>query len=454
MFVFDTVMITVSLSSSAVDLLLLQFSHHKVRESTWNFQDLFGRGTKIAGSTERMTHTDRPESSSPSSSWPPSIPAVTGTLTLTILLAWIVWKAANSLLRNKTRQQQEQEQVLQQQLQVDPQRDSTHTRSSPRTSITPTNSHVNARAYSKGIVAIGSDPVSKDDDSMDTLIRTITTKPPHVSSTLALSSLVDDRGGILPFRFSKAAQYEAEASRVSTREGNKRNRARVLAKLFTSSRSIYTPTVKTSSLSSSTSAPSCASSLSVLPFDIPGPKGCNVIIVIQEQDIQCAQLPYILFLLGTYYNLFLIIDLDQDQQSTRRINIKHHEGYKTHQHRVQSLIQILRGGMYDDCINDGYKNQSQFLPEDVLPSHRIVTMNTVAGKVAFIRNFPTKIQFILEYDTRVIDTLVKFGFTILMYNTKNNTSSSFSLPTNMQVGGENRESGTYTNVSNLARELL
>ena len=119
----------------------------------------------------------------------------------------------------------------------------------------------------------------------------------------------------------------------------------------------------------------------------PPAKGTTIVIAIPSNDAECPKLRRVLYLLGTYYNLLLILAVDESFSEKDRMD----------------KIKALRG---DD--------PSTRLSADVLPDHRIVVASTVAGRVAFARQLQ-RIELVMDFDPEVTNNLSRFGHRVVVY---------------------------------------
>jgi hypothetical protein len=185
--------------------------------------------------------------------------------------------------------------------------------------------------------------------------------PPHVapsSVTIANSTgsnlLVD---GLLAFRHGRAACFE-QSLESSLQASNRKDRARVLSRVM-----------EESSASS------------------PPPKGSTIVVSIPCSEVGCPKLRRVLYLLGTYYNLLVILVVGT--------TFKHED--------LVGKIQTLRS-----------VDSSAPLSMDVLPDHRIVAASTVAGRVAFVRQLQ-RIELVLDFDPEIKSNLTRFGHRVFVY---------------------------------------
>jgi len=253
-----------------------------------------------------------------------------------------------------------------------------------------------------------------DEDSFVALLRKHPRMPPHFvssnSSNVDNSSItiVPQHEGILPFRYTLASTYESKskpsssttttdvtttastATPQSTHLANRKDRARLFTKLFLSSRT------EGSNLTA------------------PPSRGSNIVISIPSSEVGCVKLSRVLYLLGSYYNLFILMNLEDEGEdeddATGKMDEYH---YTKDKERLKGLIQVRRGGA--DCSDSNGINDNQTLPEQILPSHRIVTTTSLTGKVAFVRQLHF-VQFVLDYEEEMQSELQRFGFTVLLYS--------------------------------------
>ena len=177
-----------------------------------------------------------------------------------------------------------------------------------------------------------------------------TRRPPHATKTDAV--LID---GMVAFRSSTAATFEM--SNADSVAANRKDRAKILSRLLTSD---------------STTA--------------PPPRGGSILISIPAEDLDCAKLRRILFLLATYFCLVVVISVHDN----------------TTDEDIKQLIKKLRG---PDLTS---------LPDEVLPSHRIVAAQSRTGRIALVRQLG-RLEFILDHDEEMKTELDRFGFKVFVY---------------------------------------
>lgn len=213
-------------------------------------------------------------------------------------------------------------------------------------------------------------------------------RPPHLAETCSGGPagsryLVE---GLIPFKRSLAGSYESsKTARVSQEDedvvtANRKSRARLLARLLN-------PT------------------LTGAQTKTPPARGSNVIVCIPSADAGCAKLQQALFLLGTYFNLFLVLTLPSKDGA----GVDEAEKEKE---QLDNLRSQLRGSGNDNGV-----------PIEVLPDHRIVAARTVEGKVAFVRQMHRP-EFVLDCDAEMKTQLERFGFMVLLYGRGDEKRSS------------------------------
>lgn len=187
--------------------------------------------------------------------------------------------------------------------------------------------------------------------------------------------------GLVPFKRSLAGSYESSKSASGASQNdedivtaNRKLRARLLARLLN-------PT------------------LTGAQTKTPPARGSNIIICVPSSDVGCAKLQQALYLLGTYFNLFLVLTLSSQDDAGGVGSVDESDKEKE---LLDNLRARLRGS-----DNDG-------VPIEVLPDHRIVAARTVEGKVAFVRQMHRP-EFVLDCDVEMKTQLERFGFMVLLY---------------------------------------
>ena len=241
-----------------------------------------------------------------------------------------------------------------------------------------------ARAPTRAAAAGGADATASLPESVVSGKR----RPPHLAETCSGGPagsryLVE---GLIPFKRSLAGSYESsKTTRVSQEDedvvtANRKSRARLLARLLN-------PT------------------LTGAQTKTPPARGSNVIVCIPSTDVGCAKLQQALYLMGTYFNLFLVLTLPSKDDA----GVDEHDNEKE---LLDNLRSQLRGSGNDNGV-----------PIEVLPDHRIVAARTVEGKVAFVRQMHRP-EFVLDCDAEMKTQLERFGFMVLLYGRGDEKRSS------------------------------
>lgn len=192
------------------------------------------------------------------------------------------------------------------------------------------------------------------------LNATFTRVPDHLSpqsaqlASVGGSNLLID--GLLAFRHGKASQVEQSLD-SNQQALNRRDRARILTRLMDDE-----------------------------AIKSPPAKGCTLIVAIPAEDVMCEKLRRVLYLLGTYCNLLVILAMSESQTDEDRL----------------VLITKLRGS-------------DQQLSSDVLPDHRVVAASTFASRIAFVRQIE-RLELVLEFDPSVKAQLTRFGHRVVVYS--------------------------------------
>ncbi|KAL3809165.1 hypothetical protein ACHAXA_004664 [Cyclostephanos tholiformis] len=228
--------------------------------------------------------------------------------------------------------------------------------------------------------------------------------------------------GVVPFRSTPASSHESSMSHSSMSSSsssatmgvdamaiNRRERARIFARMFSSAGTGIGGT------SSSSSSP--PSSTNPRP---PPNRGANVVITIRHTDVRCVRLQKALYLLGTYYNLFVIVDGSSSSSSSSLISDDDVEMRKIVK-RIRS--ELLNESNDDDVVGRTTTNGDDsaiglggyVLNSRVLPHHRIAFSSTPRGRVAFVRQLHGT-ELVVDHDEEgVTRELERFGFRVLVY---------------------------------------
>mmetsp|Transcript_18488 Transcript_18488/g.26097 ORF Transcript_18488/g.26097 Transcript_18488/m.26097 type:complete len:359 (-) Transcript_18488:111-1187(-) len=249
--------------------------------------------------------------------------------------------------------------------------------------------------------------------------------PSHVSSAsssrtgIGGSALLVD--GMIPFRHGHAALYEQSNFDTETITKNRRDRARLLTRIFA--------LASTNSGSASAAASSSNGNFS-LSSTSPPSRGSTLVVSIPHYDVECDKLRRILFLLATYYNLLVIINFPPNNGTSTNENNNDKDNTN-----ISEVIEKLRGSSSDNP-----------LPEKVLPSHRILASQSVTGRIAVVRQL-ARVEFILDFDADMKQELNRFGFQVYIYGkelqdlkkqhqSSSSSSTKLSLSKNISLLGE------------------
>eukprot|EP00986_Skeletonema_menzelii_P001567 scaffold409_cov143-Skeletonema_menzelii.AAC.16 len=256
--------------------------------------------------------------------------------------------------------------------------------------------------------------------------------PPHLYNPTSkqLNPSTVETGGIIPFKLTFANGYETrlanqqqqqqqESDNNNNNSGeenliitNRKQRARLFAKLFTI-------------------------------VDRPPNRGSNVVVIISYTGggggggggvsvAKCDKLQKSLMLLGTYYNLFLLVDynpLQQQQQQQQQQQEEELDRDVVKQFR-NDLLNVATTKPDDNDLssnNNGSNinnNDKDKLTPQILPPHRIIFTSTPEGKIAFVRQLhETKLVLMgsssknnSEGNTMKVKVeLERFGFRVVSY---------------------------------------
>lgn len=187
--------------------------------------------------------------------------------------------------------------------------------------------------------------------------------------------------GIVPFRSTPANGYENRLQKELSSDDlivtNRKDRARIFARLF---------------------------SLTATDDGIKKPppnRGANIVVTVYTDDASCDKLQKALMLLGTYYNLFVLVDgSDLGGKSMKE---------------QREIVRTFREKMINAKNKEQTKAGSSYhLNDQILPPHRIVFLSTTAGRVAFVRQL-NGVELVVDGSTLVRDELLRFGHRVLVY---------------------------------------
>jgi len=190
--------------------------------------------------------------------------------------------------------------------------------------------------------------------------------------------------GVVPFRSTPASTYEGKLKSnydgVATEDNivvtNRKERARIFARMF--------------------SAKGNSSTASRPPN-----KGANIVVTIHHSDVQCPNLQKALYLLGSYYNLFVLVDASSTIVKGEK--------------EMCDFIKKSRALLLNEDSDISQHQQNTYkLDKRILPPHRVTLTSTVTGRIAFVRQLAGT-QLVLDNDENVTNELTRFGFRTLTY---------------------------------------
>mmetsp|Transcript_31853 Transcript_31853/g.46434 ORF Transcript_31853/g.46434 Transcript_31853/m.46434 type:complete len:374 (-) Transcript_31853:529-1650(-) len=237
------------------------------------------------------------------------------------------------------------------------------------------------------------------DGELLALLTKLARVPPHISSASSTVTSNILQEGVVPFRYTHASSFEKSVSSSSDQDvplNNRRERAKIFAKLF---RPPSTAAATTNTATSTSTAPP------------PPLRGANVVITIPISDVSSPKIHQILYLLGTYYNVFVILSIPSS--SDLKLVVEEDLNKETREvELLNSYKNQLLLSLEEDC-------KKQKVSRRVIPAHRIIASTSSLGRVAFIRQMGKKgVHLLLDYDADVKNQLSRFGFTVLLYPEK------------------------------------
>ena len=140
----------------------------------------------------------------------------------------------------------------------------------------------------------------------------------------------------------------------------------------------------------------------------PPNRGANIVVTIYPDDAKCVKLQNALWLLGTYYNLFVLVD-----SSHLRVSSMEEQRNAVRQFREEMV----------NANKVAEIESSHQLNSQILPSHRIVFSSTIAGRVAFVRQL-NGVELVVDADETVTTELERFGHRVLVYPKSEATGAS------------------------------
>jgi hypothetical protein len=216
--------------------------------------------------------------------------------------------------------------------------------------------------------------------------------PPHVSEESAKiavnggSNILVD--GIVAFRHSRASHMDESLSKEQIAE-NRKDLARVLSRLLTGQDGQSGTSIST-----------------------PPSKGSNVVVSVKLNEVGCEKLQRILFLLAAFYNLFVLVVVEQKEQF---------EGQER-----EEVISRLRGhDSYNIKSADTTTPIQETININALPSHRVVAATSVTGRVAFVRQLE-RVDLVLDFEEEVKDILNRFSYKVFVYRKSDRAQNGVS----------------------------
>lgn len=220
-------------------------------------------------------------------------------------------------------------------------------------------------------------------------------RPPHAraGSGGAVPSPPCLSRGIVPHRMTTASAREAEQQRRLGEGGedvagtNRRERARVFARMFA-------PGGPASGAGDRRVA------------GRPPARGSNVVVTVNRDDVGCARLRKAMYLLGTYYNLFVVVACSEEDGDAGTPSPSGPSG-------GEAAMRREIGKIRDELLGGGDGDRYGLTP-DVVPRHRVVASTRPKGRVAFARQLGGT-ELVLDHDGEVAAELGRFGFRVLRY---------------------------------------
>lgn len=185
-------------------------------------------------------------------------------------------------------------------------------------------------------------------------------KPSHVVTSISAtglggSNVILSESGLVAFSHTQAASVVALDAAAAVRQ----ERAKILSRL-------------------------CAGG-GVSP---PPSKGSTLVLSISQADMNHADtLRRVLYALGTFYNLVVIVAVGDGSSSKSEKDLK------------SSLVEQL------------LQSTDTRLTEQVLPLHRVILASTVTGRVALVRQL-NKVAMVVDWDPEVETQLKRFGYKV------------------------------------------
>jgi hypothetical protein len=234
-----------------------------------------------------------------------------------------------------------------------------------------------------------------DEEGIESFLKPYIRVPPHhiplnqitgpggrcISSNTARASY----NGLVPFRCTRAALLESSNKSCSKDDDghnssvtifeNRKDRARILARLFAARK-----------------------------IDPPPGKGKILILSLSFSRIKCCDnllLHRVLYLLGTYYNTFIMVQYDGDQDRDKNNQTHINEEYTG---QDNSGIDGIKNATEQDLYRQDKDRWnaiisklyfSGILTHDAISPHRVVITKSVLSRIAFVRSFPVQPDYVI-----------------------------------------------------------
>jgi len=114
-------------------------------------------------------------------------------------------------------------------------------------------------------------------------------------------------------------------------------------------------------------------------------RGSNIVITLREDECDHIDTSCVLTFIGASYNVFVMLEIPFG-------------GLLKPDERVKWAKNRLR---------------KSGLSEQIIPNHRIIASQTIAGRVAFVRQLRPEV--VIDFDEEVRKQLIRFGFRVLLH---------------------------------------
>jgi hypothetical protein len=210
----------------------------------------------------------------------------------------------------------------------------------------------------------------------------------------------------------KTATTNTNANSNNNNNNNKiqrQERAKILSRLFANSSTVATPPMKGST------------------FII----GVSYELQLLQKKEQKLAIIRVIKGLATYYNVLVIVAVDNKDDNDDNSNSNSNHRYESTQKIHAQVVQTLRSSSSDEeGVGGGEKNDDSLLllSESILPSHRILLSNTkssAVGRIALVRQLSSNIGLTIDFNPEVKLQLEKFGYNVSIIK---NWSDTFPSP--------------------------